>query len=75
MVSDLAYSARACVEQLHLFENGRQPHFFFYWMTTSIFENGRRPQLFENEMQPLFLKIEDNLIFQIKWKTTSQNST
>ena len=74
-MSNLAYSDGACVEQLHLFENGRQPQFFFNWMTTSIFENGRRPQLFENEIRPLFLKIEDNLIFQIKWKTTSHNAT
>ena len=35
------------------------------------FENVRRHKFLENEIQPHFLQIKEDLIFLIKWKTTS----
>ena len=57
-------------DDLNIFENGRQPHFFLKRKMTSIFlkkeddlnvfENGRGPQIFENGRRPYTKTIKPN---------------
>ena len=49
-------------DNLNFFENGRQPHFFGKWKTTSIFFNGRRPKHFCNKpTTTICIQTEDDL--------------